>query len=335
MASMTSEPAVSVVVATRDRRALLGRLVEALARQEDAPSYDVVIVDDGSGDGTWEELERLAMNSRVPLVPVRLEANRGPATARNAGWRQARAPVVVFTDDDCIPQPGWIAALAAGLEDADVVQGRTVPDPDQVDRRPFSYTITVEGEWGYYEACNIAYRRDLLERLDGFDETFRYNGSAPRGAGPIYGEDVDLAWRARAADARVVFEPDALVLHDVRQRSFLDHLRDLRRWEGIAMAMARNPRLRDRCHWRWFWVRSHPWALLAAAGLALAGTSRSRAGRLSGAAMVVPYIGFRTRFVPVGRRRHWAATIPLAFLTDLLEIGVFARASLRYRTLVL
>ena len=101
------------------------------------------------------------------------------------------------------------------------------------------------------------------------------------------------------------------------------------------MAMARNPRLRDRCHWRWFWVRSHPWALLAAAGLARAGTSRSRAGRLSGAAMVVPYIRFRTRFVPVGRRRHWPATIPLALVTDLLEIGVFARASLRYRTLVL
>jgi GT2 family glycosyltransferase len=242
---------------------------------------------------------------------------------------------VAFTDDDCVPQPGWLAALAAGLEHADVVQGRTMPDPAQADRDPFSYTITVEGEWGYYEACNIAYRRDLLDRLGGFDETFRYHGDAPPGAGPIYGEDVDLAWRARAAEARIVFDADALVLHDVRSRSFLEHLKDLPRWEGIAMAMAKNPRLRDRCHWRWFWVRSHPWALLAAAGLAVAGASRSPAGRLAGGAMVWPYVRFRTRVLPVGRRRHWPATIPLAFLTDLLEIGVFARASLRYRTLVL
>lgn len=332
---VSEQPSVSVVVPTHNRRALLERLVRALEAQENAPAYEVVVVDDGSVDGSYDELERLAAASGVTLVPVRLDTSGGPAVARNTGWRTARAPRVAFIDDDCVPDRAWVAALTNRLEDADIVQGRTVPDPDQVDGRPYSYSITVEGQWGYYEACNIAYRRDVLERLGGFDEAFRYDAASRRGQGPIYGEDVDLAWRAIASGARVVFEPEALVLHDVRARTFREHLRDRHRWEGIVRAVEKNPRLRERCHGHWFWVRSHPWALLAAAGVGVAAASKHRTGRLTGAALVWPYVRFRTRVVPVGRIRQWPATIPLSLVNDLVDVAVFARASLRHRTLVL
>jgi glycosyltransferase involved in cell wall biosynthesis len=329
-----SEATVAVVVPTRQRAAQVARLLTALEAQAPAPQFEVVVVDDASDDGTAGLLDEQAARTAFPMTVVHLERRSGPAAARNTGWRAARAPLVVFIDDDCIPHTGWLGTLTARLGQADVVQGRTLPDPAQLDGRPFSYTIRVAGEWGYYEACNIGYRRDLLERLDGFDESFRYDREPPAGTGPIYGEDIDLAWRAKDAGASIAFEPEALVFHDVRRTSFFDHLRDIRRREGIVMAVSRNPSLRRQCHLHWFWRRSHPPALLALAGLVLAG-GRTRGRRVAGAALLLPYLRHRTLVEPLGRRRLWPVAVPLAFVADLVEIAAFARASLRHRTLLL
>jgi GT2 family glycosyltransferase len=329
-----TEAAVAVVVPTRQRVAQLGRLLAALEAQASAPPFEVVVVDDASVDGTGQLLDERAARMAFPLTVVHLQRRSGPAAARNVGWRSARAPLVAFIDDDCVPDPGWLATLTARLGQADVVQGRTVPDPSQLDGRPFSYTIHVAGEWGYYEACNIAYRRDLLEQLGGFDESFRYDHEPPEGAGPIYGEDMDLAWRAKDVGGRIVFEPGAQVFHDVRPLTFLAHLRDIRRREGIVMAVSKTPRLRQQCHFHWFWRRSHPPALLALAGLVLL-AGRAPGRRMAGAVLLLPYVRHRTRVEPLGRRRLWPVAIPLALIADLVEIGAFARASVRHRTLVL
>src|SRR5438093_9901845 len=106
-----STPIVSVVVPTRQRAPLLSRLVAALEVQADVGAFEVIVVDDASADGTGTALERLASAASIPVRAVRLAARRGPAGARNVGWRLARAPLVAFTDDDCVPQPGWLAAL--------------------------------------------------------------------------------------------------------------------------------------------------------------------------------------------------------------------------------
>jgi GT2 family glycosyltransferase len=299
--------------------------VRTLGAVEDAPTHEVVVVDDGSVDGTWDELARLVATSRVPVVPVRLDANRGPAAARNAGWRRARAPLVLFTDDDCVPQRGWVAALAARLGHSDVVQGRTIPDPDQ-NRNAFSHSVLVDEEWGFYETCNMGYRRSVLEQLGGFDESFRRP----------FGEDTDLAWRAKAAGARIEFERRALVLHDVRRQSYVEHLFDLRRREGVVRAMKRNPQMRSLCHYRVFWRPAHPSALSAAAGLAVMASGRLSPWRaLAGAALCLPYVRYRTLVFPTGLPGKRPVTIPLMLVSDLAEMAVLGAASVRYRTLVL
>jgi GT2 family glycosyltransferase len=234
-----------------------------------------------------------------------------------------------------VPDAGWLAAITQRMADADIVQGRTLPDPAQQGTRPFSHSVTVDEEQGCYETCNIAYRRSVVARLGGFHEGFRYRGGATNGAGPMWGEDIDLGWRAKSIGARTAFEVDAVVLHDVRPRSFLGYVRDLRRREGIVLAMARNPGLRRRCHLGVFWTRAHPPALLAAGGLALTAAATTSQRRLAGSCLVLPYLWYRTRVMPMGRRRVWPVTIPLALLADLLEIGVFVRASARHRTVVL
>ncbi|MBV8980184.1 MAG: glycosyltransferase [Acidimicrobiia bacterium] len=324
---MSTVPAVSVVVPTYQRRALLGRLVRALEQQEDAPPFEVVIVDDASTDGTIDEVERLRAASTVPVVGIRLDENRGPATARNAGWQRATAPIIAFTDDDCAPQPGWLSALGRALEHADVAQGRTVPDPDQLaHRNVFSHTVLNEEEWGFYETCNIAYRRRVLEELGGFDERFRYP----------FGEDTDLAWRAKAAGARVSFDKQAVVHHDVHRHSYVEHLLDLRRREGVVRAIKRNPEMRRLCRYGIFWRPSHPSALWAAAGLATVASARRRPMRaLAGVVMCAPYLRYRTHTYPTGLARNRPVTVPMLLLSDLAEMAVLAAASARYRTVVL
>jgi GT2 family glycosyltransferase len=222
------------------------------------------------------------------------------------------------------------------LDGADVVQGRTLPDPEQMARRnAFSHSVVVEAEWGFYEACNMAYRRSVLEQLGGFDEGFRQK-RRDHTSGPIFGEDTDLAWRAKRSGARIVFDPDALVLHDVRRQTYIEHLRQMRRREGVVRMVKRNPELRELCRYRVFWRPAHPSALLAGIGLATAATARRSPWRtVAGAALCAPYIRYRTRTFPTGRPRNRPVVIPLALVSDLVEIGVLAAASARYRTLVL
>lgn len=325
---MVASPSISVVVATYRRSHLLDRLVSAVAEQADVGVVELVVVDDASPDETAATLLRLRARTDVDLLALRLPRNAGPATARNAGWRAARGELIAFTDDDCVPQPGWLAALASALSGADVAQGRTMPNPDQAANvGPFSRTLEVTEENGWYQTCNIAYRRDLLERLGGFDEEF------PDAAG----EDTDLAWRARDAGARISFVPEALVFHDVRPSRFLVSLRDTRRWRSAVLAVKKHPSLRTRFHRPYIWRASHPPAMVAGLGLALAffpGGPRWR--KLLALGLVLPYVRFRTTRAPLpGSPRRRVAAIPFSLVVDLAEVGVLVRASARQRTLLL
>jgi len=326
-----------VVVATHDRAKLLPRFVDAMAEQIEQ-RFELVIVDDGSTDDTAIVLKTLAAEATFPVVPIVLPENRGPAKARNDGWRAAQAPLVAFTDDDCVPEPGWLAALGRGLERADIVQGRTIPNPAQLATAgPFSRIVAVDEPNWRFETCNVAYRRDVLVKVGGFDESFAYASIRRGRRGPIFGEDVDLAWRARELGASTAFERDAVVLHDVPRSRFRARLREARRTEGMPRLLRRHSELRQHLHWRWFYLSTHPPALLAAAGLCLSLRRRaSPATRVAGILMWMPYADSRTHRVPLWtRRRSQLVLLPVALVADLYEIGVLSRASLRERCLLL
>jgi GT2 family glycosyltransferase len=328
MTAVAPPPSISVVVPTYNRAARLERLLRVMAEQQVAGGFEVIVVDDASPDETPEVLERLRAALPMELRVVRQPQNRGPATARNTGWRAANGSAVAFTDDDCMPEPGWLAALVRALHDADIAQGKTVIDPSGAGAvGPFGHTIEVLAETGFYETCNIAYRRQVLESLGGFDETFRM----------AYGEDTDLGWRGRSAGASTAFAPDAVVRHEVRPSDFVAHLRDLRRREGIVAAIKRHPDIRNSYYANLFVSPAHPWALAwLGAAAAMLGQPRSATRWLMMGAASAGYaraaMGFR-QWPP--RRRQWATVLPLALIADTAEIAILARASLRYRTLVL
>lgn len=329
------DPAVSVVVATYARARLLPRLVEALERQANPPGFELVVVDDGSPDDTWDTLQRLADRSSIAIRTLRLDANRGPAAARNQGWRSTPAPMVAFTDDDCAPEPGWLRELVDGLAVADIAQGRTIPDPLELDQMgPFSRSLSIAAEDGFYQTCNVGYRRQILEQAGGFDEAFRFPA----------GEDTNLAWRARAAGATTCFRPNAVVRHAVRPSSWSAAARDTWRWQSIALAVKRNPQLRDLLFARRVWRRSHLLAGLVVVGVVFAAVMSALAPApwagfawLVAVALSGPYARYRTTIDPLptlGPRRRWLL-LPAAFALDCCEVLACLVGSVRHRTFVL
>jgi GT2 family glycosyltransferase len=306
-------PTASVAIATYNRAALLPRLTAALDAQAVGGGVEVVVYDDASRDGSAEFLQAWATRSSHTVRILRGEHNAGPARGRNVAWRAGTGRVVAFTDDDCEPQPGWLAALVAAVPDEGTVAvGRTGPPADQADRDgPFARTLRVE-DTRYLQTCNVAYPRSLLEQLGGFDESFR------RAAG----EDTDLGLRALEAGARAVFVPAAVVHHDVRRSDLRLALREATKWIDLPLVVRKHPEVRKLLHRRYFWKDTHPNALLALAGLL--GAARRPACLL----LVLPWL----------RQRGWprSARVAAGWLAiDLTEVATVARGSVRHGCLLL
>ena len=181
---MSESQTIAVVIPTRRRSQALRRCLAALDKQTIA--VDAIVSEDGSG--------------------------RGPAVARNAGAARAHGDVVLFTDDDCVPEPEWAARLAAACPPAGAVAGATVNANPENPFAAASQVLTSElqrrslradGTLGFAPTSNLAVSRALLARVP-FDERF------PDAAG----EDRDWCARATAAGAELRFEPAAVVRHD-------------------------------------------------------------------------------------------------------------------------
>ena len=317
--SGAAPPEVSVVVATRDRADSVATLLDALERQTlSRERFEVVVVDDGSGD----EGASVRADPRVDAA-LRHERPRGPASARNTGWRAAAAPLIAFTDDDCRPEPGW---LEAGLRAHEAtpgafVQGRTRPEPAEEARlaHPRARSIRVERLGPFFETCNMFYPRELLERVDGFDESIPTAGS----------EDTDLALRLLETGAGAVYAPDALVNHAVHDFTLAGAVRFTVRWRTLVRLVKRHPALRRAFPWRGLiWRETHARLILALAGLALA--RRERAFLL----WCLPYLTYRHGWTPTGLARA-LRELPGVAAVDVAELLVLACASARHRRVLL
>jgi GT2 family glycosyltransferase len=202
-----AEPAIAVVVPTRDRPGSLRRCLAAL-RAQTAP-VRIVVVDDGSTAAR----EVAAAAGAAGALLVR-RGGEGPAAARNAGARESRAAAVCFTDDDCEPAPGWAQALAAPIlaGEAGAAAGETVVEADAgaADRAWQAIVGYLQRQAaargsaspGFAPTANLACSRRLWEELP-FEESF------PAAAG----EDRDWADRAARRGMAPRFVPAAVVVH--------------------------------------------------------------------------------------------------------------------------
>src|SRR3954451_23899246 len=102
---------VSVVVPTYRRPEQLQRCLEALAAQSLAPAeYEIIVADDADDAATRWQVAQFRRQSQRNVSYVHVTGTHGPAAARNAGWQAAAAPLIAFTDDDCLPEPDWLGS---------------------------------------------------------------------------------------------------------------------------------------------------------------------------------------------------------------------------------
>ena len=219
-----SDPLISVAVSSRNRPLRLRWMLNALAEQTLARDrFEVVVAHDSSSPETEELLRTHTLAAAGTLRALQFADGSVLAGAkRNAAWRVTRGELIAFTDDDCRPAPDWLerALARARAYPGAIVQGRTVPDPEESATllgAPWARTQRVEPVTLWAETCNIAYPRALLETVGGFDEEM------------LVGEDTDLALRAMNVGASIVAAPDMLVRHAVEERWL---------WEPFARSAA-------------------------------------------------------------------------------------------------
>ena len=209
----------SIVIPTCARPDRLARCLECVTAQAvESGDCEIIVTDDSPDDASRK---RVALD--FPQVRWTQGSRRGPAANRNHGASEARGEWLLFLDDDCEAQPGWLEAIR-GLLGGDaipgvmpggdaipgvkppgieVIEGQTVC-PGQTDHPLEEQVENLAG--GNYWSCNLAVRRERFNQLGRFDEDFLEPA----------GEDMEFAWRIRQAGVQTCFCPAALVFHPPR-----------------------------------------------------------------------------------------------------------------------
>ncbi len=199
---------ITVIVPARDAEKTIGECLLAITHQEGlqlGQDYEVIVVDDGSTDRTAE----IAQGYEVKVIR---QANSGPAAARNAAARLASGSLLVFTDADCVPTPGWLRSLTLPLGNLEIVGVKGA----YLTRQVGLASRFVQLEYAYkdmrmrnhptidfIDTFSAAYRKDIFQKNLGFDETFQ---------NPAV-EDIEFSFRLARKGYRMLFEPHATVLH--------------------------------------------------------------------------------------------------------------------------
>jgi glycosyltransferase involved in cell wall biosynthesis len=223
-------PRVSVVVcaynAERTMEACLASL-EVL----NYPDYEVVVVNDGSRDRTLE------ISERFPYCRIISQENKGLSVARNVGAEAATGEIVAYTDSDCVADPDWLTYLVGKMVDGNLAAcgGPNFPPPEDslvpaaVAVSPGGPThVLISDEVAEHIAgCNMAFRRDTLLELGGFDPVYR-----------AAGDDVDICWRFQDAGYTIGFSAAAVVWHFRRNtvKAYIDQQRGYGKAEALVYA---------------------------------------------------------------------------------------------------
>lgn len=238
-------PLVSVVVPTYERADLLRRTLGALVRQTlDPAEYEIIVVDNNSTDATRETVGRIAMMratagerpATVPAVRYVLEVRQGVSHAKNTGLEAARGSVVAYIDDDALASPDWLRLIVSAFEHVEpvphVVGGPAFPL--LLGRRPSWYKDKYEtASWGevprfldrsdYFYGLNVAFRRETLLGVGGFDSKLGMRGEALG-----FAEDAEVMerlWAHAGGRLAVYYVPEAFVLHFIPDARVDPHYR--------------------------------------------------------------------------------------------------------------
>jgi len=281
---------VSVVIVTWNRRDLLRACLQSLTLQQFKQLFEVIVVDNGSDDGSHEMLQReFSQSSAFRLRLIRNENNLGFCAANNQGFGASCADFVALLNNDAEADPQWLAALASAFEGRDDIGMAASKilvheNPRLIDKA--GHLIYPDGQnrgrgsgeldTGQYDrveeilwpdGCAAMYRRAMLDQIGGFDEDFF-----------AYADDAELGLRARIAGWKCLYIPQAVVRH---HRGTTLGVRSARRLEliernRVLLAVKLFP-------WSLLWLNGMYYLMRLAAGLWAALRNRGEVGRYPGA----------------------------------------------------
>jgi GT2 family glycosyltransferase len=212
-----SFPKASIVVATYNNAKVLRRVLDAMLALDYPAGYEIIVVDDGSKDGT-AEMMRKEFSGEPRIRFLRFEKNQGVCRARNAGIEKALFPIVVNMDHDCIPEKKWLREMVKPFADA---------------------KVGIVSSFGAFGGTSTAFRRELLQKVQGYDERYRY-----------YREDTDLTFSIMDLGYRYVTLPKPMYVHDHKEaapRGLLESakyvLKRLRYHENDVLLYKKHPKL--------------------------------------------------------------------------------------------
>lgn len=213
-------PKASVIIPTRNRADALRRCLEALREQaQQAGSFEIIVVDDGSTDETCRLVSETSAESAIPVRLIELGKQMGPAAARNRGIAEAEGEIVVFIGDDIIVRNDFVAEhLAAHSEfprTPYAVLGYTTWHPE-LESSPFMRWLETSGmqfeypwidrygpTWRHFYTSNLSLKRSFLLKNGLFDEAFKAAAF----------EDIDLGYRLSKHGLRIIYRPKASAYH--------------------------------------------------------------------------------------------------------------------------
>jgi glycosyltransferase involved in cell wall biosynthesis len=225
---MRSEPTISVVIPTYNRKELLENCVNSLFNQTyPKDGYDILVIDDGSDDGTEDLLDGIIKNAPCELRYLKQE-HKGPASARNLGIKNSKGEIVAFIDDDCIADENWLENISMCFnEDVAGVEGRIITTSDKT---PFShYVENLYG--GFYLTANVAYKKETLLEVGLFDETYPYPAA----------EDFDLAFKILERGHKISFCENVIVTHPPVKESLKEYYKTRRYWFSAIKLYEKHP----------------------------------------------------------------------------------------------
>ncbi|HZD40562.1 MAG TPA: glycosyltransferase, partial [Terriglobales bacterium] len=213
---LASYPKVSVIVCAYNAERTMTRCLDSLEKLN-YPNYEVIVVNDGSTDSTREICERYGY---IRLIN---QDNEGLSAARNVGLKAATGEIVAYTDSDCMADPDWLTYLVERFQSSSfgAVGGPNLPPPDNslvascvaVSPGAPAHVLLDDEVAEHIPGCNMAFRREALEAIHGFDPIFR-----------AAGDDVDLCWRLQNKGYKIGFSPAAVVWH-FRRNTVRDYIK--------------------------------------------------------------------------------------------------------------
>ncbi|MFH0933487.1 MAG: glycosyltransferase, partial [Nitrospirota bacterium] len=208
---------ISIIIPTYNSAQVLRKCLESLGSQTiSSEGYEVIVVDDGSTDGTRDIV------AKYPAQYI-YQQNRGPAATRNYGVSQAQGEIILFTDADCEPQPNWIEEMIEPMNDNQVVGVKGTYKTRQ--KELVARLVQIEYEHKYermkkfkyidfIDTYSAGYRKDIFLKYGGFDE--RYPKASV--------EDQEFSFRLSRDGYKMVFNPEAVVYHK-HSASLIDYLK--------------------------------------------------------------------------------------------------------------